>query len=154
MLNKVLAYIFPLLIALVVIVLFFAIVDKLLKGSASKKAEDKKPTPKNEPVEKPAAKLPTENQPQPVMQIYNSELADDLNAMLNETKEEKTSRLQIENRADKVSNISKYIQSKNYHGFDFDSEGLNTTEQDEDQLTFTRDDYKRFMALSNIDDKK
>ena len=154
MVYEILTYILPLLIILILISVFFALVDKLLKGGTNKKTEDKKPVPKTEPIEKPVAKLPTENKPQPVMQIYNSELADDLNAMLKESKEEKSSRLQIENHTDRVSNISKYIQSKNYHGFDFNSEDQYVAGQDEDQLTFTREDYKRFMALSNIDDKK
>ncbi len=154
MVNEILVCILPLLVVLVLLCVFFAFVDKLLKGGASKKIEDKKPAPKTELVEKPVAKLPTENQPQPVMQIYNSELADDLNAMLKETKKEKSSRLQIQNHTDKVSNISKYIQSKNYHGFDFNSDATSEDEQDENHLTFSRDDYKRFMALSNIDDKK
>ena len=47
---------------------------------------------------------------------------------------------------------------KNYHNFDFDNvennDALVDSVDDNKPMTFTREDYKRFMALSNIDDKK
>lgn len=143
-----------LLVVLVVVIVFFAILDKYLKSGAKKSAE-KKTEPKKV-AEKPIVKetvietkTPTE------MRIYNSELADDLNEMLKNSKNDETSRLQIQNHLDKKSNISKYLESKNYHSFDFGTVDDDIVEEDNQApLTFTKEDYKRIMALSNIDDKK
>ena len=88
------------------------------------------------------------------MEIYNSELADDLQAMLNEQPAETSSRLQIENHVKKSGNIAQYLQSKNYHGFNFDADVNPAEPDDNEKPSFTSEDYKRIMALSNIDDHK
>lgn len=145
-----------LLVVLVVVIILFAGVDKFLKGGVVKKSPEKK-TASKPVVEEKTVKEPTkpknENPTVPVMKIYNSELADDLNAMLKETDSSKSSRLQIENHINRASHISQYIHDKNYHSFDFGNETEDADEVNE-TLTFNRDDYKRFMALSNIEDKK
>lgn len=146
-------FIFVLLAVLIVVIVFFAIVDYYLKNSGKKKTVEKKPAAKPVVEEKPKEVKPTEPKSTPVMKIYNSELADDLNKIIKETDTSQTSRLNVESHLGRESNISKYIHEKNYQGFHFDAENDNLTEEDE-TMTFTREDYKRFMALSNIDDKK
>ena len=148
-------YIFILIIILVVVLILFAVVDRLLKGGTAKKSSTKKPVTKTVETPKESKETPKEIKVPTVMKIYNSELADDLNAILKESGTNKSQRLQMENHVNKESNISKYIQSKNYQSFDFGVDQDERTDEDADKpLTFTRDDYKRFMALSNIDDKK
>ncbi len=153
MADNTFVFIIILLAVLVFVLVFFAVVDRLLKGGTAKKTPEKKATAKPVTNEKAVENPTAETKVQPTMKIYNSELADDLNAMLKDTKTDQSARLQIEKRIERESNISKYIQSKNYHGFNFDAD-TTVTNDDEEHLTFTREDYKRFMALSNIDDKK
>ncbi len=152
MADNTFVFIIILLAVLAFVLVFFAVVDRLLKGGTAKKTPEKKPTSKPVSTEKAVEQPAVETKIQPTMKIYNSELADDLNAMLKDAKIDQSSRLQIEKHIERESNISKYIQSKNYHGFNFDTD--TATDNDEEPLTFTREDYKRFMALSNIDDKK
>ena len=149
-------FIFRSIIIIAVIVALFAILDRVLKGGtkkAEKKPEEKKPEPKPAPAPvQPISKLEPEVVQKPTMQIYNSELADDLNEILKKTETDNTVRLKIENHVHKESNVAKYIKSKNYRNFDFGTE--ENTEEKEEPMTFTIEDYKRIMALSNIDDKK
>lgn len=148
-----------LLIMLVVVVIAFALLDRLIKGG-SKKVSEITSAPKEKPAEKPVKEpvLEVKSAPQaaPQMEIYNSGLADDLNSMLKNSSSASSSRLQIENHLNKKGNIAKYIKDKNYHGFDFGSEDVaaNSDDDNEEPLSFTREDYKRIMALSNIDDDK
>ena len=144
-----------LLILLGVVPLLFFLVDRSLKGGSAKPAEKKAESPKAV-VEKPAEPVKAaEVKPAVTMKIYNSELADDLNKMLEETDTNQSSRIQIENHTNKESNISKYITEKKYHGFDFGADGEGIIDDTEsEQFTFNREDYKKFMALSNIDDNK
>lgn len=147
-------FIFRSIIIIAVIVALFAILDRVLKGGtkkAEKKPEEKKPEPAPAPVQ-PISKPEPEAVQKPTMQIYNSELADDLNEILKKTETDNTVRLKIENHVHKESNVAKYIKSKNYRNFDFGAE--ENTEEKEEPMTFTIEDYKRIMALSNIDDKK
>ena len=152
MTNSLVGSIIVLMIILIIVVVLFALLDRLLKGSPKKTTEKSvapKKTVTEKPVEEPAAKT------LPEMKIYNSELADDLNAIIKNSNQSVPQRLQIENHIDKESNISKYLRSKNYRSFDFGTDDENAATDDEKQpLTFTREDYKRIMALSNIDDKK
>ena len=135
------------IIILVFVLCVFAIVDSMLKKSPK---TEKTPTKSvKEKAETPA--IPKEETP-PVMQFYNTHLADDLNEILENTNKD-NNRLQIENHLNKKGNVAKYIQSKNYHGFNFETEDA-PTEVTKDELTFTQEDYKRIMALSNIDDRK
>ena len=143
-----------LLIVLLFVMIFFAVLDKLLKGDIGKKkpapkTEESKKVAKEQVPEKPKPEEPT----QPAMKIYNSELADDLAAMIKAEGDTSTTRLQIEKHTNRESNIAKYIQSKNYHGFDFGTEE-SAAEKDNEDLTFTSEDYKRIVALGNIDDAK
>lgn len=154
--ENLIGFVFSSFIVLVIIIVLFAILDWFLKGG-NKKAEKKpevkteakpEPTPNPTPVE-------TKQEPkaEPTMKIHNSELADDLNEILKKSQTENSVRLKIESHAHKESNVAKYIKSKNYRSFEFDD--APTSENDtEEPLTFTIDDYKRIMALSNIDDKK
>ncbi len=145
-----------LLIALGVVVLLFAVVDRILKRSgATKKADEKKTESKPIVSEKTSNEQISEIKSRPTMKIYNSELADDLNAMLKQSSNNESSRLQIENRKNRESNISKYIREKKYRSFDFGKVDDEPIEDDDNEpLTFSREDYKKFMALSNIKDKK
>ena len=142
-------------IVLVMVVIGFAILDKLLKGTPAKKTE--KPAlekdAKSEPpvVEK---NIVTNTATSPKLKIYNSELADDLNKIIKESSQTSSSRLQIENHINKETNIIKYVQNKKYQSFDFSDDTTKENETDDQPLTFSREDYKRFMALSNIEDKK
>ena len=148
-----------LLVVLAVVATLFALVDKMLKGDSAKKPAEKKTE-----VAKPAQEIkPIESvqETKPIntgsrMQIYNSELADDLNAMLSEQPESsQSSRLQVETHTNRESNISKYIHEKNYHGFDFNTDDADSVSAEDNQpMSFSREDYKKFMALSNIDDDK
>ncbi len=145
-----------LLIALGVVVLLFAVVDRIFKKSgATKKADEKKTESKPIVSEKTSNEQISEIKSRPTMKIYNSELADDLNAMLKQSSNNESSRLQIENRKNRESNISKYIREKKYRSFDFGKVDDEPIEDDDNEpLTFSREDYKKFMALSNIKDKK
>ncbi len=147
-----------LLVILFVLIAVFALLEKYIKAGPTKKTEEKK----TESVAKQTAEVKPSNQKSDVevktpveMKIYNSELADDLNQMIKDSNSVQSSRLQIENHLDKESNIRKYIKNKNYHSFDFGTENDddNSTEE-EPAITFTSEDYKRIMALSNIDDNK
>ena len=147
-------FIFRSIIIIAVIVALFAILDRILKGSTKKtekKPEEKKSEPAPAPVQ-PISKPESEAVQKPTMQIYNSELADDLNEILKKTETDNTVRLKIENHVHKESNVAKYIKSKNYRNFDFGAE--ENIEEKEEPMTFTIEDYKRIMALGNIDDKK
>ncbi len=151
MTNHLIGFVIVLMIVLIVVVASFAVLDRMLKGGTNKVAEKKsapKKTPAEIPTEEPAAVKTL-----PAMNIYNSELADDLNAMIKNSNQNTPARLQIENHINKESNITKYLQSKNYRGFDFGDDET-VTDDTEQPLTFTREDYKRIVALSNIDDKK
>lgn len=150
------------LILLVVVIVFFAVLDRLLKDKTSKKNTKENPTPKTKPVEQPTVTAPINPATEPAaetvtpatMQIYNSELADDLYEMLKNSDTNKSSRLQIENHMGKESNITKYLQSKNYQSFDFAKYDSGDSENHEEPLSMTPEDYKRIVALSNIDDHK
>lgn len=146
--------IITLLVVLAVVFVLFMILDRFLKGGTKKPAE--KTTVKMEDGEKKIeVKEPlVENKVLPSMHIYNSELADDLNEMLKNSNSTESTRLKMEKHLDRESHITKYIQSKNYHNSDFENEEVVTSEDKNESLTFTRDDYKRFMALSNIDEDK
>ncbi len=142
-----------LMIVLIVVVASFAVLDRMLKGGSTKKAAPKNTVPKKAPVEKPIEESIAVTKTPPTMNIYNSELADDLNEMLKSADNTGPTRLQIENHINKESNISKYLQSKNYRGFNFGDESAADNDTEE-PLSFTREDYKRIVALSNIDDNK
>ena len=145
-----LGYVIAALVILAVVLVVFLLADKFLKQDGSKVTKDKKT---DEPaVEKPVEKVP-EAPKSPVLQIYNSELADDLNEMLKHTDNSENSRLNIESHLDRESNISRYIHEKKYEGFNFADENAPAEEEDQ-PMKFTREDYKKFMALSNIDDPK
>lgn len=125
------------------LVLFFVVDHFLL---SDKKRDSKKPakeTPKTpEPkVTKPEPK-PEVKEPQSAT-IYNSNLADELDAALKQPTSTAQSR----------SSIAEYIAKKNYHAFNFDDVGVTDAEAGED-FTITKDDYKKMVALSNITDKK
>lgn len=154
MTNYLVNLIVILLIILIVVVVSFAVLDRLMKGGFKKPAE-KTSTPAKAAQDKPAEKPVEEPKAPTAMKIYNSELADDLNAMLKDADTATPARLQIENHMNKESNIAKYLQSKNYHGFDFGmDDNFSMDDEANEPMTFTREDYKRFVALSNIDDKK
>lgn len=146
--------IITLLIVLIIVVVLFMLLDCFLKGG-TKKTVEKAPA-KTEKAEKQIETKPTpvENKVLPAMQIYNSELADDLEKMLKNTNLSEPARLEMEKHLNKESNIAKYIQSKNYHNLDFDSEEDTVSNNEDETLTFNREDYKRFLALSNIDEDK
>lgn len=150
MADSYLGYIIGALVILAAILVVLLLTDKLLK------TDNKKPDPnptEEQPVEKPAEK-PTTAVNAPVMQIYNSELADDLNELLKNSKNDGDSRLNVEGRIDRQSNITKYIHEKKYEGFNFVDDDSKTNQEEDVGMKFTREDYKKFMALSNIDDKK
>ena len=154
MITYLVRFLIAVLIVLVVVVLLFALVDRLLK-SGQKKVADKTPAPKEKPAEKPLAETVEEIKPQPDMKIYNSELADDLNDILKKSNSNASNRLQIENHMNKEGNIAKYIKSKNYQTFDFGTDDDAAVADEGDKpLSFTREDYKRIVALSNIDESK
>ncbi|MBQ7973459.1 MAG: hypothetical protein IJ295_00685 [Clostridia bacterium] len=141
-------------IVLLVVIAFFAILDRLIKNSGSKKPVEKKPEPKKTTEKVEPAPAPVETPKTiPAMKIYNSQLADDLNEIIKKNDNDKSARLKIENHIHKEGNISKYIKGKNYQGFNFGTDEINADEEDK-PMSFTIDDYKRIMALSNIDDKK
>ncbi len=140
------SYIIGLLIVLAVVLVLFILVDKLLKDG-NKKVTKAEPSSGKTSSEKPADKTATVETKIPVMHIYNSELADDLNRMIKDSTPNETTRLKVEN---KQSSISKYIQSKNYESFNFAND-FETSDDEDDTMKFTREDYKKFMALSNID---
>lgn len=143
--------IFSLVFLIILLIIFFAIVDKFLKGG---KKIDKKTESIKIPEKSSIETVSVENKNSlPTMKIYNSELADDLSEILKSSQNETSSRLKIENRSDKENNIAKYIKSKNYRSFDFNTEETANTDT-EKELSFTLEDYKRIMAISNIDDKK
>lgn len=142
-----------LVLLLIGVIILFAVSDRLLKGSSKK--NEKKTNEIEPPKENPKQDLPNKEQDVRTMKIYNSELADDLNALIEKSNQETSSRLKIEKYEDKEGNISKYIKRKNYQEFDFGSANENEEQgEDADSISFTVDDYKRIMALSNIDDKK
>lgn len=145
-------YIIGTLVVLAVVMIVFLLVDKLLKSDGKK--VDAKTKPADKPAEKPTEKVVSEVKA-PTIQIYNSELADDLNEILKHTNSDNDARLNIESRVDRESNISKYIHAKKYESFNFADETESISQDEEQQpMKFTREDYKKFMALSNIDDKK
>ena len=94
-------FIFRSIIIIAVIVALFAILDRVLKGGTKKtekKPEEKKSQPEPAPVPvQPISKPEPEAVQKPTMQIYNSELADDLNDILRKTETDNTVRLKIEN---------------------------------------------------------
>ncbi len=140
-----------LVLILVGIVILFAVADHLLKTN-SKKNEKKVEQPK---AEQEVSVVEKKEEVVPTMKIYNSELADDLNEIIKQTEQEHSTRLKVDKHTNKEGNISKYIKRKNYQEFDFGgSEEEEMVTQEEDPISFTMDDYKRIMALSNIDDKK
>lgn len=146
-----------LVITVIVVALLFKFLDFVLNGGfPKKKSAEKKPAVKSVTAEEQIKKSVVENKPTVSMKIYNSELADDLEAMLKKSSENsQSSRLQVENHVNtENNNISKYIKEKKYSSFDF-GVGDSTNQDDvEEPMTFTREDYKKFMALSNIDDDK
>lgn len=139
------------LIMLIVIVVIFALLDRAMK-SGIKKTSENNSTPEEKPEAKPIEEPVQETKPAPKMEIYNSELADDLNEMLKDSKQTSSSRLQIENHLNKGSNIAKYIQEKNYRSFDFGAE--NNISDGIDDATMNREELKRIIALSHINDDK
>lgn len=143
---------FATIIILIIVLLLFAVLDRLIKSSPQKNIE--KTTPK---VSKETPIVPIEvpkNDNPPVMKVYNNELADELNEIIKKNNNE-DKRLQIDNHLNKKSNIANYIQNKKYSTFNFDSETIpNDENTDEEVSSFTKEDYKRIMAFSNIDDKK
>lgn len=153
--NYLMNFIIVLLIVLIIVVVSFAILDRILKNDA-KKNSTKIPETKSTDIIESNQEPKNELEPAPAMKIYNSELADDINAMLNDQQSDSASnRLQLENHLHKTSNISKYIKSKNYQHFDFVPEENSTEDAETDKsLLVTRDDYKRIIALSHIDDDK
>ena len=143
------------IIVLVVMLVLFAIIDRVLKGSTKKSTEKKSEEKPNKPEPKPVIAEDKKVTPvEPQMKIYNSELADDLNEILKKTQVDSSARLKIENHMNKESNVAKYIKSKNYRSFHFEEQDGTNDEQEEQPMSFTVEDYKRIMALSNIDDKK
>lgn len=143
------------IIVLVVMLVLFAIVDRILKGGTKKSTQKKTEEKPNKPEPKSVIIEDKKNTPvEPQMKIYNSELADDLNEILKKSKVNNSARLKIENHMNKESNVAKYIKSKNYRSFHFEDQDDTSEQQEEQPMSFTVDDYKRIMALSNIDDKK
>lgn len=140
-----------LLVVLALVVIGFALLERYFKQSASPKKTEEEKSTSDEAVEKP---ITIEPQVPPVMKIYNSELADDLSEMIKQSNPSESSRLQIENHIKKQSNISKYIQDKNYQSFDFTEDYAAVSDEEQPKSSFTSEDYKRIMALSNINDKK
>ena len=134
-----------LVIVAIVVALLFKFLDFVLKGGVpKKKPAEKKPASKPVIAESPIKKTAVESKPTGPLKIYNSELADDLVAMLkNSNENQQSSRLQVENHLNtENNNISKYIQEKKYRGFDFGADGnKNQVEDNEEPMTFTREDY-------------
>lgn len=140
---------------LVVVLLLFFLADWYLKRGDKKKTA--KPNTKPAPTATPnkADKPSTEAKPVtkttlPTMTIYNSNLADDLDVMLRD-KQTQPGRPNLSNRVATKGHIANYVAEKNYHTFDFAEPAL--TDEPE-PMTFTKEDYKKIVALSNIDDKK
>lgn len=139
-------------VILVSVIIIFAFVDRMLKGS-TKKSETK--TEKTKAAENPKPEIIDQEKKISTMKIYNSELADDLNKIIEASEKDESSRIKIDQYTNKEGSISKYIKKKNYQTFDFG--GTDEDENvgdDEDSISFTLDDYKRIVAISNIDDKK
>ena len=140
---------------LVIVLLLFVLVDWYLKRGNQKQTA--KPAVKKEVTEPTDAKEKSTPEPAatavtslPSMNIYNSNLADDLDAMLKASKSQPT-RQERSNQITAKGHIADYVAIKNYHTFAFDTEPNEDAEQ---PMTFTKKDYKKFVALSNIDDKK
>lgn len=139
-------------VMLVSVIIIFAFVDRILKGSP-KKSETK--TEKTKVAENPKPEIIDQEKKIPTMKIYNSELADDLNKIIEASEKDESSRIKIDQYTNKEGSISKYIKKKNYQTFDFGgTEEDENGGEDENSLSFTLDDYKRIVAISNIDDKK
>ena len=149
MVTNYVGFMIGLIIFLVIVVIAFGLIDRLLNQKPSEPKKNESDAVKPAPAEE---KPPISESKPNVMQIYNSELADDLNEMLKHTDNNENARLNLENHIDKESNISKYIHEKNYQSFDFADSDDSTSSDEEQPMTFTREDYKKFMALSNIDD--
>lgn len=139
---------------LVVLLLLFVLVDWYLKRGNQKKAD--KPAAKTETPKPTAAKekaipeaAPT-TVALPSMNVYNSNLADDLDAMLKAGNSQSV-RQERTNKITTKGHIADYVAAKNYHTFSFD---VDPNEDVDQSTTFTKEDYKKFVALSNIDDKK
>ena len=144
------SFLIVMLLILVGIIVLFALVDWLMKNDSKKK--EAKVEQQAEPK---APEAENKEEAVPTMKIYNNELADDLNKIIQQTEQEHSSRLKVDKHTNKEGNISKYIKRKNYQEFDFGNNELDDKSvEEEDSMSFTMDDYKRIMALSNIDDKK
>ncbi|MBR4419100.1 MAG: OadG family protein [Clostridia bacterium] len=143
-------FLIVMLLILVGIIVLFALVDWLMKNDSKKKE-----TKVEQQAEPKAPEAENKEEAVPTMKIYNNELADDLNEIIQKTEQEHSSRLKVEKHTNKEGNISKYIKRKNYQEFDFgNNESDDKSVEEEGSMSFTMDDYKRIMALSNIDDKK
>ncbi len=138
------------IVLLVVLLGLFLLVDWYLKRDNKNKAT--KTATKNEvtkPITTAAKTEPATAVAQPAMTIYNSNLADDLSTMLETGHAEPTDRKHTGLNANQ-SKIAKYIAEKNYHTFAFDADPNTETIP----MSLTAEDYKKFVAISNIDDKK
>lgn len=140
---------------LVIVLLMFVLVDWYLKRGNQKQSDKpavkKEATEPTDAKEKPTAEpVSTTVTPLPAMNIYNSNLADDLDAMIKADKAQPT-RQERGNQITTRGHIAEYVAAKNYHTFSFDAE---PNEDVNPSMTFTKEDYKKIVALSNIDDKK
>ena len=147
------------LLVLVALVLILQLIDYLMKKDKSKKkspaaAQPAKPTATQQT---PSTEQPS-NQPSTPQRltIYNSELADDLETMLNQKQTENQTRIEIGKHLNRENHVKEYLKSKNYHSFEFNDENNsdNANKDNEEAEGFTKEDYKRIMTLSNIVDKK
>ncbi len=141
---------------LVMILLLFFLADWYLKRSDKKKTSkpvisQKTPAETAKEKQTPTVTNPDKQVKPTTMTIYNSNLADDLDAIL---KDEETSSLHhnLSNRLTSKGQIANYVAEKHYHTFTFDNQP--ETIDNSETPTFTKEDYKKIVALSNIDDKK
>lgn len=138
-------------------VLFFLTDLFLKKGKKTTAPKPEKETPKPTAVkDTPAAIKPVPTPTEKVAPIYNSDLADELDDIIKQNSPEDQTRIQIGKHVRAKSNIAQYLETKNYHTFDFHEGAVNPDEAatGDDKMTFTKEDYKRIVALSNIDTKK
>lgn len=148
-----LRYLWLVLGILIGFVLLFFLVDRYLLKD--KKKDASKPTKDAKPAEPKVAKPETKPEPQAqkTVAIYNSNLADELDATLKQKTLINESRLN-EPQTSRRGNIAQYIAQKKYKPFNFSDAELDEMPPDADKLSITKEDYKKIVALSNITDKK
>ncbi len=140
------------LLLMVGLLLMIYLADFYIKGEKKKKT--KKAEPKKIKVEeaKEEVQIPKQN----VVYEANINLADELEKIIDTTEAihdaAKTTRLNH-------SRIADYRRAKNYETFSYDIETYDNKEEDNldfkgSGIELTKDEYKKIVALSNIDDKK